>query len=308
MMGGKQAEQYATKLRAELAALLAESRATTLQPVAAIGMVTPTYTPTLPTGFADQFKAVTAIQQDLRNELVLIGKEAQVFGNTYDQVGHRVTATARAIQDALALPGMTADNPAITALTEQLRGLREQQRLQTEEATMQANQQAANMQFMGAMVQNAGATFEAIASGSATAGDALRSFASTALSTAADIVKSNMLAAASGQIKWASSLGPIGIGIAAAGIAGLFGLLQGAMSKSKSVKLAKGGLAYGETLATVGDNPGARFDPEVVAPLSKLEAMINTGGSDVSGTFRIEGDDLVLVLDKAQRKMKRFRV
>lgn len=45
-------------------------------------------------------------------------------------------------------------------------------------------------------------------------------------------------------------------------------------------KLAKGGLAYGPTLAMVGDNPGARVDPEVVAPLSKLEGMINSGGNN----------------------------
>lgn len=39
-------------------------------------------------------------------------------------------------------------------------------------------------------------------------------------------------------------------------------------------RLAKGGLAFGPTLAMVGDNKGAASDPEVIAPLSKLEAMI----------------------------------
>ncbi|MFC5468409.1 hypothetical protein ACFPPD_06730 [Cohnella suwonensis] len=39
-------------------------------------------------------------------------------------------------------------------------------------------------------------------------------------------------------------------------------------------KLAKGGLAFGPTLAMVGDNRGATSDPEVISPLSKLEAMI----------------------------------
>jgi hypothetical protein len=39
-------------------------------------------------------------------------------------------------------------------------------------------------------------------------------------------------------------------------------------------KLAKGGLAFGPTLAMVGDNKGAASDPEVIAPLSKLEAML----------------------------------
>lgn len=47
----------------------------------------------------------------------------------------------------------------------------------------------------------------------------------------------------------------------------------------KIPKLAKGGLAYGPTLAMVGDNRGAATDPEVIAPLSKLEGIIG-GGSD----------------------------
>jgi len=39
--------------------------------------------------------------------------------------------------------------------------------------------------------------------------------------------------------------------------------------------LAKGGLAYGPTLALVGDNKNAKHDPEVVAPLSKLQSYIS---------------------------------
>ena len=48
---------------------------------------------------------------------------------------------------------------------------------------------------------------------------------------------------------------------------------------SKNVpKLAKGGLAFGSTYAMVGDNPNARIDPEVIAPLSKLKQMMGGGG------------------------------
>ena len=39
-------------------------------------------------------------------------------------------------------------------------------------------------------------------------------------------------------------------------------------------KLAKGGLAFGPTLAMVGDNPNASIDPEVIMPISKLETML----------------------------------
>lgn len=39
--------------------------------------------------------------------------------------------------------------------------------------------------------------------------------------------------------------------------------------------LAKGGLAFGPTLAMVGDNKGAASNPEVIAPLDKLESMMS---------------------------------
>ncbi|MDF9845171.1 MULTISPECIES: hypothetical protein [unclassified Paenibacillus] len=43
----------------------------------------------------------------------------------------------------------------------------------------------------------------------------------------------------------------------------------------KIPKLAKGGLAYGPTLAMVGDNRGAAADPEVISPLSTLQEMLD---------------------------------
>ncbi|MFW5436359.1 phage tail protein [Paenibacillus apiarius] len=46
-------------------------------------------------------------------------------------------------------------------------------------------------------------------------------------------------------------------------------------------KLAKGGLAYGPTLAMVGDNRGASVDPEVVSPLSKLQEMLGANNQPV---------------------------
>lgn len=42
-------------------------------------------------------------------------------------------------------------------------------------------------------------------------------------------------------------------------------------------KLATGGLATAPTLAMVGDNRNARTDPEVIAPLSKLQGMLTDG-------------------------------
>ena len=74
---------------------------------------------------------------------------------------------------------------------------------------------------------------------------------------------------------------------------------------SNTPTLAGGGLAYGPTLAMVGDNAGARSDPEVIAPLSKLSGMMGSKVM-VEGQFRIRGTDLVLVLDKANDNINQY--
>lgn len=73
-------------------------------------------------------------------------------------------------------------------------------------------------------------------------------------------------------------------------------------------KLANGGIAYGATYAMVGDNYNARVDPEVIAPLSKLKSMMlpsqSSGSFPDKLKFVIEGDKLVGVLSKYQKKLK----
>jgi hypothetical protein len=72
-------------------------------------------------------------------------------------------------------------------------------------------------------------------------------------------------------------------------------------------KLAEGGLAYGPTMATVGDNRNARVDPEVIAPLSKLKSMM--GDMGVGGTLetRISGNDLIILLNRSQKGLNRVQ-
>ena len=72
--------------------------------------------------------------------------------------------------------------------------------------------------------------------------------------------------------------------------------------------LAAGGLAYGPTYAMVGDNPNARIDPEVIAPLSRLQSMLPTAGAaqqiqiTLGGQLTAKGRDLVYVLGKENFK------
>ena len=67
---------------------------------------------------------------------------------------------------------------------------------------------------------------------------------------------------------------------------------SGLIQRAGVPALANGGLAYGPTMAMVGDNKNAAIDPEVVAPLSKLKDMMGGGVVEVVG--RIKGDDIYL--------------
>lgn len=63
--------------------------------------------------------------------------------------------------------------------------------------------------------------------------------------------------------------------------------------------LAEGGIASGPTLALVGEYAGASGNPEVIAPLNKLKAMLDTGNDGVGRVeFKIEGRTLVGILQK----------
>ena len=65
------------------------------------------------------------------------------------------------------------------------------------------------------------------------------------------------------------------------------------------LKLGGGGLAFGPSLAMVGDNPNARTDPEVIAPLSRLTDIVGSGTRTiiVKGRLIGEGRHIVGVIE-----------
>lgn len=100
----------------------------------------------------------------------------------------------------------------------------------------------------------------------------------------------------------------IAIGAAMVAAAAVMTALINKNAEKSVPALANGGLAYGPTYAMVGDNPNAGTDPEVIAPLSKLQAMLPTGGSPqnlritLGGQLTAKGRDLVYVLGKENFK------
>jgi hypothetical protein len=89
---------------------------------------------------------------------------------------------------------------------------------------------------------------------------------------------------------------PIGIAAIAAGVA-----LKSSISKKQDVKaFANGGIISGPTMGLMGEYPGARTNPEVVAPLDKLKDMIGGSGG---GSFVLRGTDLVLALNRSETSL-----
>ncbi len=93
----------------------------------------------------------------------------------------------------------------------------------------------------------------------------------------------------------------------AAGMAAIFAGKAFMNLAQEPVKLATGGLAYGPTLAVVGDNRGAASDPEVIAPLSKLRNYMGGQQLELVGgvTFELRGDTAVAILNRENVRLKR---
>ncbi len=91
---------------------------------------------------------------------------------------------------------------------------------------------------------------------------------------------------------WAIAIGA-GVAAIAAGAA-----LKSKLKDQKATKFANGGIVSGPTMGLVGEYPGAKSNPEVIAPLDKLKSIIGGNGG---GTFVLRGQDLLLATNRAQK-------
>lgn len=102
----------------------------------------------------------------------------------------------------------------------------------------------------------------------------------------------------SNPLTWPAALAA-GIAAVAAGA-----FLKSQLSKKNNggdtPKFANGGIVSGPTLGLMGEYPGARSNPEVIAPLDKLKGLIGGGGGGTL-TARISGNDLLILMNKASR-------
>ena len=84
------------------------------------------------------------------------------------------------------------------------------------------------------------------------------------------------------------------------------GAAQVATIAATPIPMAKGGILSGPTNILAGEYMGARNNPEIIAPLDKLRNMINTDQNiNLSGSFRLTGDDLLLAVEQANKTRQR---
>jgi hypothetical protein len=70
-------------------------------------------------------------------------------------------------------------------------------------------------------------------------------------------------------------------------------------------QFAEGGIVSGPVIAQVGEYSGASHNPEVIAPLDKLQSMM--GGQAVQVTGKISGRDILLTSERNAIDRNRVR-
>jgi tape measure domain-containing protein len=181
--------------------------------------------------------------------------------------------------------------------TDQLLGFLNDVEVAQTEFTNTTNQTSQAMSALGDQIGN---TFAQLIAGTIDGNEAMRQIAGTIVKTAIAQAIANAVAngASSMSVENQASAGKTIPG----NIAAALGAVMAALVTVP--RFAQGGLVFGPGMAMVGDNRNAGLDPEVIAPLSKLESIMGGRSTQVYG--RISGDDIVISNERASRDRNRF--
>ena len=178
-----------------------------------------------------------------------------------------------------------------------------------DEERMQALQEKANA--VGGAVAGAFANMGSnMLSSLGLADDGFEGFVKNLGGTVIDLIAQMMAASIAQSIAGATAsgtgTGPAAVFTTPAFIATAIG---GVLSAFAAIpKFANGGIVSAPTLGLMGEYSGARSNPEVIAPLDRLKGMIGQkeNSVNVTGGFRLEGQDLVVALQRAERNRSRL--
>lgn len=261
-------------------------------------------------------------------------KEVENLASTYDQqvaarqrLHQSTTAIDEKYQSDKAAMQAKFDEEDLAAMTEKFDEVNAViSKFADEDAATAAANVAAQMEkimSIGQMVadvagQAFGALGQSIVDSMGLASSGLEGFAQVMLRTLVDlgsmILKQIIMNQASAM---ASSIASASQSAAATGPAAIFTqpafiatAIGGVLSAFASIpKFAAGGIVSGPTMGLMGEYPGAKSNPEVIAPLNKLQGMLdqgNGGTANVSGEFVLRGQDLVVALQRAEKQRNRI--
>ena len=156
------------------------------------------------------------------------------------------------------------------------------------------------MQFGNGIMSALGPSLDMLLSKSASIGDVLKSAFNDLLKQLIKVTLSAAVAVTLISILFPGKLATAG------GIGKLFGgLFSQGMGLGKNLfaePTANGGVFSGPSYRLVGEYPGAKTNPEVVAPLDKLKSMMGSGSG--SGEFVLRGNDLILAIQRSNSSLK----
>lgn len=134
-----------------------------------------------------------------------------------------------------------------------------------------------------------------VATGAMTVGEMVKQMALQTIKSVIGMVKANVIANATNPLNPAN-IASGGLASPALIVAGL-SLVEGFLNQAMA--FADGGIVSGPTLGLVGEYPGARTNPEVIAPLDKLRSMMGGMGGNVVVTGRLDGRDILLSSERS---------
>lgn len=158
-----------------------------------------------------------------------------------------------------------------------------------------------NMEVKTALEEGLISPLEAAEQKSANAKESIKGFVRDAILALIKMAKINVIANATSPAN-AANLATGGLATPAFIIAGL-SMLEGFLGGITA--FADGGIVSGPTMGLVGEYPGAKTNPEVIAPLDKLRSMM--GGQNVVVTGRLSGRDILLSSEMSNIDRNRVR-
>lgn len=234
---------------------------------------------------------------------------------------------------AMLAASVSNSNAQLESALTQANGILNQKKNEAILMAMEFNEQMTPI-IQGGLQQMATGLGAALGEAIATGGNLAGALASTLLGTLGDMaIRLGTLAISmgitlKGIVEALKSLNPvvaIAAGIALIALGTLVKSASGNIAKGKKggggstssgprsgaiAAFANGGIVSGPTLGLMGEYAGARSNPEVIAPLDRLKNMIGDRQAqqvNVGGEFRLQGQDLVVALQRAEKQRGRIK-